>query len=101
MTEQGAAADNAVRDGAPGGAGPLQGLVRLARRTKPGLANPAKEPIARLLAPPGAPFPHWGNGKRDEGPAPAPEKYRHGTAEHWLFDNQFRNTTARAKITAY
>ena len=43
-----------------------QGLVRLARRTNPGLANPAKEPIARLLAPPGAPFPSF-EGRRKTG----------------------------------
>src|SRR2546422_15508 len=72
MTEQGAAADNADRDGAPGGAGPFYGgPCVLARRTKLGLANPAKEPIARLLAPPGAPFPRL-QGKRKKGPRARP-----------------------------
>src|SRR5882724_3875756 len=65
--------------------GPSPGLVRLARRTKLGLANPAKEPIARLLAPPGAPFPRL-KGKRKKGPRarPGARNQNHGTAKRWL-----------------
>src|SRR5258708_6515157 len=82
--------------------GPSPGPVRLARRTKLGLANPAKEPIARLLAPPGAPFPRL-KGKRKKGrrARPGARNQNHGTAERWLFDNQIKNATARAKINAY
>src|SRR5882757_9395620 len=79
MTEQGAAADNAVRDGAPGGAGLFArarapwdphcpqslGSRKLGvkaggsqRRPKGGLAN--------LLAPPGAPFPSF-KGETEKG----------------------------------
>src|SRR5260221_12018567 len=67
--------------------GPSPGPVRLARRTKLGLANPAKEPIARLLAPPGAPFPHV-EGKRKKGrrARPGARNQTHGTAERWLLD---------------
>src|SRR5258707_7218679 len=79
MTEHGAAADNAVRDGAPGGAGPFAraraprdphcpqslGSWKLGataggsqRRLKGGLAN--------LPAPPGAPFPSF-KGETEKG----------------------------------
>jgi len=39
MTEQGAAADNAVRDGAPGGAGPLARARASSQDAQAGLAN--------------------------------------------------------------
>src|SRR5882672_6974714 len=75
--------------------GPSTGLVRLARRTKLGLANPAKEPIARLLAPPGAPFPRF-EGKRKKGrrARPGARNQNHGTAKRWLFDDTLDNTAA-------
>ena len=94
MTEQGAATDNAARDGAPGGAGPFaKGSCVLARRTKPSLANPAKGPIARLLAPPGAPFPRLrGNGKRGRRARPGARIQNHGTAERWLKWNAANQT---------
>src|SRR5260221_10911729 len=76
MTEQGAAADNADRDGASGGAGPFtrgscvsqdaqagrsQGRPKGADRKAPGRLPALHSPRLR------------GNGKRDEGPAPGPE----------------------------
>src|SRR5260221_11971157 len=81
--------------------GPSQGLVRLARRTKSGLANPAKEPIARLLAPPGAPFPRL-KGKRKKGrrAPPGARNQNHGPAQRWLKRNEMsHNSDVVAAVT--
>src|SRR5262245_20635659 len=45
------------------------------------------EPIARLPAPPGAPFPSF-EGRRKKGPRarPGARKQTHGTAKRWLSD---------------
>src|SRR5882724_11191626 len=78
--------------------GPSPGPVRLARRTKLGLANPAKEPIARLLAPPGAPFPRL-KGNRKKGPRarPGARKQTHGPAKRWLRRSRQKNDSASHK----
>src|SRR5579885_3671275 len=99
MTEQGAAADNAVRDGAPGGAGALRrgprapGPLHTLKTSGPGILARG-QPIARLA---------WrrfalsagasrrsisffkGKGKQGDGRSRASEKQNPGTAKRWLF----------------
>src|SRR4051812_20978586 len=87
MTEQGAAADNACRNGAPRGARaprkgprapgpplPSEDLVPEAWRVA-GLAHPAEEVSQTSWAPPGAPFPSYWKGKenRETGAAGRPK----------------------------
>src|SRR5882724_8102339 len=66
--------------------GPSQGPVRprkthrLADRNA-GLREPRKLPGASRRS---IPLVLRGNGKQGDGPAPGPEKQRHGTAERWL-----------------
>src|SRR5262245_17373178 len=83
MTEQGAAADNAVRDGAPGGAGPFARAPRPGTPTTlktlgPGIlalafARPAWRRFAPSAAPPGAPFPFLGETEKGKGAGLAPD----------------------------
>src|SRR3954467_1313322 len=78
MTEQGAAADNACRDGAPRGAraprkgprapGPPTSLRSLGSRKLgvwPGFAHPAEEVSQTSWAPPGAPSLSFGRGEEN------------------------------------
>jgi hypothetical protein len=95
MTEQGAAADNACRDGAPGGVGLFAGAraprdphhpSRLGSRKLGVQVGRSQCRPGRSRKPPGAsrrsiPLLWRGNGKQGDGPAPGPEKPRHGTAE--------------------
>src|SRR5215216_5190145 len=87
MTEQGAAADNADRDGAPGGAGPFAGARASSQDAQAGRSQGWPKGADRK-APgrlPALHSPHFEGNKenRDDGPARGP-KSNHGTAKRWL-----------------
>ena len=102
MTEQGAAADNACREWsarrrralrtgprAPGPPLPSSNWVPEAWREKAGGSQRwPKGGFANLPAPPGAPFPLFGEeGKQGPRARPGARNQTHGTAERWLLDN--------------
>ena len=85
MTEQGAAADNAVRDGASGGAGPFAGARASSHDAQAGSRKPGLRGLANPWRLPALHSPRF-EGKQEKGrrARPGARKQSHGTAKRWL-----------------
>jgi hypothetical protein len=66
-------------------------------RGRPDRKGPAHEGPRKPLAPPGAPFPFWGDGKRDTG---LPGAVNNAGDEAWLRGFCDQKTTLRTKTSA-